>query len=283
MRNPPAALLPRFLQLYPFQPATALWRAVEIATIARTGLPEGYGLDLGCGDGLLTGLLISICGPRQLVGLDPDDAELKLAEATKLYRELMRTEGDSIPLSDGSVDWVLSNSVLEHIENVRPVLSEVSRVLRPGGEFILTVPSTSFHKLLRGPLLSGSPRKKQAYLASLDHRVAHRFYWDEQRWRSELLTVDLQLDTAVSYFDQAQTRRWETLSRVTAGLLVLAFGGRRRPIEIQRTLGLRSARARMPRKLSQVLATLLCVGIDINATPSALGSGLLLRGKKLLS
>jgi ubiquinone/menaquinone biosynthesis C-methylase UbiE len=280
MTNSPAALLPEFLQLYPFQPATALWRAVEIATIAEAGLPEGRGLDLGCGDGLLTSLLISICGQRPLIGLDPDDNEIRLARATALYRDLLTADGDSIPLPDSSVDWVLSNSVLEHIEDVGPVLREVSRVLRPRGEFVLTVPSPVFHELLRGPRLSGSARRRKAYLANLDRRVAHRFYWDEDRWGSELSKAGLQLDSAVSYLDQAQTRRWETLSRLTAGLLVFAFRGRRQPIEIQRTLGLRSKRRRMPRGVARILAIMLSVGVDLNATAPALGSGLLLRGRK---
>ena len=39
----------------------------------------------------------------------------------------------SMPLPDGSVDVVFCNSLLEHVPDWRPVLSEMSRVLRPGG------------------------------------------------------------------------------------------------------------------------------------------------------
>ena len=65
-------LLASFVGAYPAQPATAFWRAIEIGVLARRGLPEGLGLDLGCGDGILTDILLRQTGPRTLVGVDVD-------------------------------------------------------------------------------------------------------------------------------------------------------------------------------------------------------------------
>ncbi len=46
-----------------------------------------------------------------------------------------------IPYKDSSVDLLISNSVLEHINNYDVVVDEISRVLKPGGYVYLCVPS----------------------------------------------------------------------------------------------------------------------------------------------
>jgi len=45
-----------------------------------------------------------------------------------------------IPLPDNSYDWLMCNHVLEHVENDHQVMTEVLRILKPGGRAILQVP-----------------------------------------------------------------------------------------------------------------------------------------------
>jgi len=224
------------------------------------GLPEGRGLDLGCGDGLLTRIIVQLVGKRDLVGVDPDPAELAHAHETGIYSALHEAGGDSVPEPNASFDWVLSNSVLEHIDHLEPVLAEVGRLLRPNGEFVFTVPGPDFHSCLRGPLLPGASR--DAYIRQIDSRLAHRRYWDLTEWRSALAVNGMSVMTAVSYFDAAQVRRWESMARVTAGVLYTLGGRRRQPIEIQRRLGLRKPGRRMPMPLARTLAGLVALGLD---------------------
>lgn len=47
----------------------------------------------------------------------------------------------SIPLPDGYVDMVTSESVLEHLQNLEATVKEVHRILKPGGYFISVLPS----------------------------------------------------------------------------------------------------------------------------------------------
>jgi SAM-dependent methyltransferase len=225
-----------------------------------SGLPEGRGLDLGCGDGLLTRIIVQLVGKRDLVGIDPDPAELAHAHETGIYSALHEAGGDSVPEPDASFDWVLSNSVLEHIDHLEPVLAEVGRLLRPNGEFVFTVPGPDFHACLRGPLLPGASR--DAYIRQIDNRLAHRRYWDLTEWGSALAVNGMSVMSAVSYFDAAQVRRWESMARVTAGVLYTLGGRRRQPIEIQRRLGLRKAGRRMPMPLARTLAGLVAVGLN---------------------
>jgi len=50
-------------------------------------------------------------------------------------------DGAALPLSDGCVDTVVATEVLEHVPSDVKMISEVSRVLKPGGRFIITVPN----------------------------------------------------------------------------------------------------------------------------------------------
>ena len=236
-------LLRDMLRMYAAQPATAVWRAVEIGALLQLGIPEGRGLDLGCGDGKLTALILERSGPRRLVGSDFDPMETQAAVLSGLYEAVHIAPGDCIPEKDNSFDFVISNSVLEHIPELEPVLREVARVLRPGGRFLFTVPGPGFHANLRGSLLPWVPR--QRYLEELDRRVAHLRYPSAADWHGLCAAANLSLDGCLGYLDRDETRAWETLSRFTGGLLYALWGKRQPPIRIQRDLGLRFIQNRM--------------------------------------
>jgi len=93
-------------------------------------------LDLGCGDGAFAFFSFE----RQLeFGLDMglNNSPYLL----KSYRNAMEASITDIPLDDSSVGTAISNCVMEHVNNLEQGLMEIYRVLRPGGEFALTVPS----------------------------------------------------------------------------------------------------------------------------------------------
>ena len=212
------------------------------------------GLDLACGDGRLTGQLLKATGWHgPLVGLDIDKAETDAAEVTGHYERVVTAPAEQMPEADATFDWVFSNSALEHMPSLDGVLSEVSRVLRPGGLFIFTVPSPDFHHCLRGPLRGA----REPYLRMIDRRCAHVNYLDEAGWRQRLAVVGLEMREATPYLSGPETRRWETIARLTSGVLYTLTRGRRQPIEIQRSLGMRRRGRRLPVSLARALATLL--------------------------
>ncbi len=266
-------LLRRFLAEYPFQPATAVWRAAEIAELARVALPPGLGLDLGCGDGRLTRILSEEMGGLRLVGLDVDPLETELARRENIYARVHTASAERIPEADAAFDFVVSVSVMEHIPQIDGVLADVARVLKPGGHLVATVPSAGFHNCLRGPLLPGASRAE--YLRRLDRRVAHLRYWTTAEWRQALQRAGLRLLDARPIMSASVMRRWETLSRITAGVLHVA-ARRRAPIEIQRSLGLRRAGQRMPGGAAAILARILSVGVSSAQPRDEMHSGCLL-------
>ena len=253
-----------FTAAYPAQPATAFWRAIEIGALASRDIAHGLGLDLGCGDGLLTRILLDRIGPRRLVGIDLDPLETEAARRFPFYEEVHTCSADAMPLADARFDFVLSNSVLEHIPPLEGTIAEVGRVLKPGGRFYFTVPGPGFHANLAGALAPWAGRDD--YLARLDRRLAHFHYLSPEAWEALLSRHGLRLECCLGYLDRRETRRWETLSRVTGGLLYALFGGGARPIEIQRRLGARKVQNRhgLPPAMARPMARLMRAGVPVS-------------------
>jgi SAM-dependent methyltransferase len=254
-------LLAQFLSVYAFQPATAFWRAVELPALIDLGVPSGSGIDIGCGDGKLTAILVGRIGERELVGVDPDPKESAEAQRRNLYTVVHTSGADHIPEPDGRFDFAISNSVLEHIPELDMVLAETARVLRRGGIFCLTVPHSGFHAQLRGPILPGITRAQ--YEARLDSRLAHVRYPSAAEWQAILDRHGFTTEIATYYLDRRQVRRWEAISRCTAGVLHALLGGRMHPVAIQRSFGLRQFQNRvaLPRSIAAALSALITLGV----------------------
>ena len=114
---------------------TARYRWAFDRLRGRTGLH----LDLGIGDAELLGALHG-CTPLRVVGADPHAGYLTTARARHPGVPLVRVT-DRLPFADATFDSVSMLDVLEHTADERATLVEVSRVLRPGGLLVLTVPA----------------------------------------------------------------------------------------------------------------------------------------------
>lgn len=98
-------------------------------------------LDLGCGEGVFARIFF---GEGKIdVGLDVDEKSARLARKSGAYKKVVTAPGSKIPFEDAFFDTVVSNSVLEHIEDLDPVFNEVYRVLKKNGRFIFIVPDKS--------------------------------------------------------------------------------------------------------------------------------------------
>lgn len=124
----------------------ALLRSVEARFYTASHFPQPI-LDVGCGDGHFAEVTFK---EPITAGIDPWWGPLKKAQASQKYLLPMQALGDFLPFADHAFASAFSNSVLEHIPDIQPVLNEVSRVLRPGAPFVLTVPSHYFTEFLAG-------------------------------------------------------------------------------------------------------------------------------------
>ncbi len=145
------------------------------------GGPGRRVLDLGCRYGALTRAYVE---GNDVVGVDVDrDA---LAEAAKLGVETHWADADAPLLyEDESFDVVVAGELLEHIRDPQRLVSEATRVLRPGGTFVGSVPN-AFRLKNRLRFLAGrkpeddpthlhmfSPADVEALLAGLEDRHVH--------------------------------------------------------------------------------------------------------------
>jgi len=102
-------------------------------------LPEVVGLkgiDLGCGEGYNTRLLID--RGAQITGLDHSGAFVKAA-ARKGCSAFVQGDGRALPFRSGSFDFATAFMSLMDMMDVPAVLREVARILRPGGFFQFSV------------------------------------------------------------------------------------------------------------------------------------------------
>ena len=177
----------------------ALLRAVEADFYQDLPLP-GPVLDLGCGDGHFA----EVAFQHQLgVGLDPWWEPLTEAAKRGQHRYLTYALGAPMPFASDRFGTVVSNSVLEHIPDVEPVLREVGRVLAPGGWFHFTVPGPNFRQFLSvaraldALQLSGLAER---YRRLFDRISRHQYYWPPEAWRDRLHRAGLVVDRWWAYF-----------------------------------------------------------------------------------
>ncbi|HRN67821.1 MAG TPA: class I SAM-dependent methyltransferase [Promineifilum sp.] len=125
----------------------ALLRAVEARFYEQIPLPDPI-LDIGCGDGNFAQLALP--GRRITAGIDPWWRPLNKAVKAGNYELPIQALGDYLPFPDNYFASAFSNSVLEHIPDIQPVLNEIGRVLQPGAPFLITTPSHYFTEFLGG-------------------------------------------------------------------------------------------------------------------------------------
>ncbi len=105
--------------------------------------PGGIALDVGSGPGSVTPSLARAAGPDGLA-LGVDISEPMLARAVRAEAGpqvgFLRADAQRLPLGDQTVDAVVSIAVLQLIPDPTAALSEIARVLRPGGRLAVMVP-----------------------------------------------------------------------------------------------------------------------------------------------
>ena len=104
-------------------------------------LPRGLILDDGCGFGVGTALIAR--EDRFIIGLDPDKNAIKWAQLHRNRSNLnfQLKLSHSLPFDGSHFDGVLSLEVIEHLVDQENYLSEIARVLKPNGIFVLSTPN----------------------------------------------------------------------------------------------------------------------------------------------
>ena len=127
-------------------PETLLHRWRAQATLRLIGkFGKGNYLDMGCGTGLILRRL-----PENSTGIDLNPRNLSKAKSYAPGARLIQGDIEApLPFSDHAFHTVICTEVLEHLLYPEKTLSEIKRLLSPGGCLIGSVPSTSLIWRLR--------------------------------------------------------------------------------------------------------------------------------------
>lgn len=101
-------------------------------------LKPGQGLrwiDVGCGSGAFTELIVARCAPLEVQGIDPSEGQLAFARARPGARGAVFQAGDAmaLPFPAASFDVAVMALVLVFVPDAAKSVAELARVVRPGG------------------------------------------------------------------------------------------------------------------------------------------------------
>jgi ubiquinone/menaquinone biosynthesis C-methylase UbiE len=113
-------------------------QAIFSALLGETSLASKLVVDIGCGTGRHWGEVLSL-KPRELHGVDSSPEMLAQLRArhpdARLY---LRSERKIQEFGDASVDLIVSALMMAHVREIELELREWARLLKPGGEIVLT-------------------------------------------------------------------------------------------------------------------------------------------------
>ena len=185
------------------------WRTAEnSAAYLLPRLRPGLDLlDVGCGPGTITADLAQRVAPGHVVGLDRS-AEV-IAQARTLAAPVEWTTGDIYNLTQGSesFDVVHAHQVLQHLTDPVAALTEMRRVLRPGG--VLAVRDSDYGAFVWSPADERLDRWLELY-----HAVCARNGADADAgrhlpsWVAAAGFTDMSVSSSTWTFADPDGRRW---------------------------------------------------------------------------
>ena len=150
--------------------------AVRRRAIVRERLGAQAGeriVDIGCGPGFYCAELAEEVGTSgSIVGVDGSASMLALAQrrcAELANVELVEGEATAVPVADGSFDAAISVQVQEYVPDIAASLSEMLRVLKPGGRVLIWDIDWATASV------SGEPERTARVLRAWDEHLANPF------------------------------------------------------------------------------------------------------------
>ena len=142
-----------------------------LSSLFRRFQPSGTVLDVGGGNGVVTRRLLQ--EGYQAALLEPSAAGCQNARLLRAIDLVLRSTLEEAALPDGCADAVGLFDVLEHIADDRACLTEIHRVLKPGGRLFLTVPAFPFLWSANDPAAGHYKRYTRASLARVLDGLFH--------------------------------------------------------------------------------------------------------------
>lgn len=111
-------------------------RRVAQEFLAWLAIPaESRWLDVGCGTGTLSQMILEMGSPREVLGIDPSEGFIDYARERVIDSRVRFEVGDArtLPYSRADFEAVVSGLVLNFVPEPAKAVAEMARVTRPGG------------------------------------------------------------------------------------------------------------------------------------------------------
>jgi len=142
-------------------------------------------LEWGCGCGRILRHLPVPASPRKLYGNEIDAEAIEWISVNMPWIETSLTQGlPPLPYRDGSFDLIFNHSVMSHLDEAYQDawLSELARVLRPGGIVTLTVHGQHAFDRFFGAIPADSPLRDKVADAFYGHGL---FFTTDDQWGAD--------------------------------------------------------------------------------------------------
>lgn len=153
-------------------------------------------LDVGCGDGFFAKVTFA----KKLkidVGLDVQDSRVDEARKSGVYKKIVIYDGKKTPFPFKSFNTVISNCVLEHIPDLDQTITEIYRVLKPGGLFLTTVVAKPWEDYFFGNLICG-----RLYKNWMRKMQKHHHLNTDKQWTMIFKKHGFKIEEETGYLDK---------------------------------------------------------------------------------
>ncbi len=132
------------LPMLPPERTEAHWRRYELAASLVAARPGAAVIDIACGTGYGSSLLVR-CGARSVLGVDRDADSIAYAQRRfarpGVPLKFIVGDAQAIPAGDATIDVLASFETIEHVPDPDAMLMEVRRVLTPSGVAVFSTPN----------------------------------------------------------------------------------------------------------------------------------------------
>jgi ubiquinone/menaquinone biosynthesis C-methylase UbiE len=114
-------------------------RIAKSLALIRSLSPKSV-VDVGCGTGTIAARIHHETGAN-VVGFDISASAVAESRKRGVEAHVLDLDRDNLPIPDATIEVVLMAEVIEHVVNPDHALSEIHRVLVPGGNLVLSTPN----------------------------------------------------------------------------------------------------------------------------------------------